>query len=302
MSKPFFSILIPCYNAKDYIERALNSCKNQKFKDFEVILCDNHSDDGIQLLLPKIKMNNFKYFLGKNHVNTIELRNFLIEQANGEYIVWLEAFDELSPQMLSFAFNILKNQNWDILELTTLWKNSTSQFEAKTTYDGEYIDHNCIEIYLKRNDILQDTLWGKVFNAELMKNSLPDSYDIYAAEEAFYSLPLYSNAKSFKILHSNPLYTYYVDIDHFHGLSTFNYENIKTMCEIRHEQLKRNLKLLKEVKYDKSYKLECLDKLYLPNILNDILYLENKEERESAFNKFNEYFIVQMSSKLLNEE
>jgi glycosyltransferase involved in cell wall biosynthesis len=302
MEQPFFSILIPCYNAKKYLQKALDSCKNQFFEDFEVILCDNHSKDGVQTLLSEFKMDNFKYFLGKHHINTIELRNFLIKQANGKYIIWLEPFDELLPNTLKILFDNLYYQHWDILEFTTLLKSNEQQLEAKIEQNNEYIDDTCIDIYLNRNDMMQDNLWGKVFSASLMKNCLPEPYDIYSAEEAFYSLSLYYNAKSFKIMKTIPLYCYNIEVDHFHGLSTFNFINIKKLFNIRNEQLKRNLKFLKDNKLDtKDNKLACLDKLYLPNLLNDLINLEDKEERTKAFIEFNKYFALQISSNLLSE-
>jgi hypothetical protein len=52
-------------------------------------LCDNCSNDGIEELLPKLNIKNFKYFLGKQKLSSIQVRNFLIKQATGQYIIWL---------------------------------------------------------------------------------------------------------------------------------------------------------------------------------------------------------------------
>ena len=42
---PFFSVLIVNYNAGELLQSAINSLKNQTFKDFELVLVDNNSSD-----------------------------------------------------------------------------------------------------------------------------------------------------------------------------------------------------------------------------------------------------------------
>ena len=45
MKHPFFSIVIPTYNQSNYLKTALASVFKQKFKNYEVIVVDNHSKD-----------------------------------------------------------------------------------------------------------------------------------------------------------------------------------------------------------------------------------------------------------------
>ncbi len=41
-----FSIIVPVYNIKDYLETCINSVLKQRYQDFELILIDDGSDDG----------------------------------------------------------------------------------------------------------------------------------------------------------------------------------------------------------------------------------------------------------------
>ena len=45
MSNPIVSICIPTYNGDKYLVECLNSCVNQTFKDYEIIICDDGSSD-----------------------------------------------------------------------------------------------------------------------------------------------------------------------------------------------------------------------------------------------------------------
>ena len=45
MKRPFFSIIVPVFNAEKYLRRALESVINQKFDDYEIILVNDGSKD-----------------------------------------------------------------------------------------------------------------------------------------------------------------------------------------------------------------------------------------------------------------
>ena len=53
MKKPLVSILISSYNKGNYIEECINSCLNQTYKNFEIILLDNFSNDKTNRVLKK---------------------------------------------------------------------------------------------------------------------------------------------------------------------------------------------------------------------------------------------------------
>ena len=51
------SILISSYNKGAYIEECLNSCLNQTYQDYEIILLDNYSNDNTDIILEKYDKN-----------------------------------------------------------------------------------------------------------------------------------------------------------------------------------------------------------------------------------------------------
>lgn len=300
MSNPFFSILIPCFNSREYIKETLASCFDQKCIDYEIIICDNSSNDNISVILEEYQKNNLKYFLGKTQASMISLRNFLIEQSNGKYIVWLEPGDKLTDDFLQEAYILLNNKHYDILQFKSIWELQDTVYYPEENTEIDYSDFNCIDIYFDRDDMNQDSLWGKIISSQIMKISkAPELEFVLSAEEVLYSVILYLNAKTYKKINTNACYIYNSLIDHFHGLSELNLNNIKYMCKLRNEQLKHNLNLLKT--YEDKYKLKCLEKIYLFSIFNDILNLKDLEERKEALNEFYKYFNLKLSSNIFYE-
>jgi GT2 family glycosyltransferase len=96
---PLISIVIVNYNGKDFLESCLDSVFKSNFKNFEVILVDNASNDESHI----IAKNKFKEIILIN--NSINLgpggRNFGIKKAKGKFIVLLDFDTIVTPNWLN---------------------------------------------------------------------------------------------------------------------------------------------------------------------------------------------------------
>ncbi len=87
---PKISIIIPVYNLKNYIEDTINSILNQSFKDFELIVVDDGSDDNSVKILEKYPQITLYQ---KEHKGAGVIRNFALKKAVGDYILFLDGDD-----------------------------------------------------------------------------------------------------------------------------------------------------------------------------------------------------------------
>ena len=94
------SVIIPAYNAEQYIERSVSSVLNQTYINLEVIIIDDGSQDNTYEICQKIQDSRLKVYCQKNLGVSIA-RNNGIEVSKGEYIVFLDADDELVPDCLT---------------------------------------------------------------------------------------------------------------------------------------------------------------------------------------------------------
>lgn len=89
---PFFSVVIPLFNKKNYIQATLKSVLEQSFTDFEIIIIDDGSTDDSLAKVKALNSEKIKLFQ-QNNLGASVARNNAIEKANGKFIALLDADD-----------------------------------------------------------------------------------------------------------------------------------------------------------------------------------------------------------------
>jgi glycosyltransferase involved in cell wall biosynthesis len=97
MSTPLVSICIPTYNYRRFLPDALESAMRQTLRDLEIVVVDNHSDDGTMELLAEFARRDARIVAHRNAANLGMTGNFnrCIELARGKYVKLLCADDVL---------------------------------------------------------------------------------------------------------------------------------------------------------------------------------------------------------------
>jgi glycosyltransferase involved in cell wall biosynthesis len=97
-----FSIIIPCYNAKGYVGRAMDSALAQNRADFEIVAVDDGSTDTTGEILRSYASNHkgLVYYIRQENKGPAAARNAGVLASKGEYLLFLDADDQLSPDAL----------------------------------------------------------------------------------------------------------------------------------------------------------------------------------------------------------
>lgn len=114
MSKPTVSIIIPAYNAGQYIEETLMSCLTQEGEfTKEIIVIDDHSTDQTVEIVNRLILKNSTELklLINSHKGAQSARNMGIDASIGSYIQFLDADDTLSYTKIQDQLNILQGRN-----------------------------------------------------------------------------------------------------------------------------------------------------------------------------------------------
>ncbi len=93
--EPLVSIVTPAYNVEKYIEETINSVLNQTYKNWEMIVVDDCSNDNTLKLIQNFSKEDSRIKSYKNTINSgvSFTRNKAIDIAQGKYIAFLDADD-----------------------------------------------------------------------------------------------------------------------------------------------------------------------------------------------------------------
>ncbi|AZI41129.1 glycosyltransferase family 2 protein [Epilithonimonas vandammei] len=109
-----FSVIIPYYKKRKYIERCMNSVLAQTYQDFEIILVDDGSQDDIAQLIEEKYLGKVQLIQQENQ-GVSAARNTGIAVATQDYIAFLDADDCWSTHFLSSVIEVIKNTDSDLI-------------------------------------------------------------------------------------------------------------------------------------------------------------------------------------------
>jgi|GEM_PF-417635 len=96
---PTVSVIIATYNREKFIGAAVESVLKQTYKDFEVIIIDDGSNDSTKEIIESLKDSRIRYYYQDNKGRS-NARNKAIELAKGKYITFLDSDDLYLPEKL----------------------------------------------------------------------------------------------------------------------------------------------------------------------------------------------------------
>ena len=121
------SIITPAYNASAYIEKTIESVKNQTYENWELIIVDDNSNDDTLDLITKYAGNDERILIVHNEINkgVAASRNIALKCSKGEYIAFLDSDDIWKKDKLDKQLSYMKANNY-ALTYTAYQKYNTS--------------------------------------------------------------------------------------------------------------------------------------------------------------------------------
>ena len=147
-----FSIVIPVYNVKDYLEKCVESVLAQQCEDYEMILVDDGSTDGSGALCDTLAQRKPDHIrvIHKPNGGLGDARNVGLEQAKGDYLVFIDSDDYIDLNMYETLINKAIETKSDIVYCG---------FHKEVNYDSfEDISDFSTEITFNENRILDLSL------------------------------------------------------------------------------------------------------------------------------------------------
>lgn len=91
--RPIISVIMPAYNAENYLREAIDSILNQSFQDFEFLIINDGSTDHTEEIIFSYSDNRIKYIKNETNIKLIASLNKGLKLAQGKYIARMDADD-----------------------------------------------------------------------------------------------------------------------------------------------------------------------------------------------------------------
>lgn len=136
--KDKISIIVPIYNAEQWLETCIESVENQSYKNIELLLINDGSTDKSEEICKNYsrKYNNIRVYT-KINSGASAARNYGLKRATGEFIQFLDSDDFLEPECCQVMHNIMRSEKADLVFCgLKIWKNKkllrTPNLSSKT--------------------------------------------------------------------------------------------------------------------------------------------------------------------------
>jgi glycosyltransferase involved in cell wall biosynthesis len=133
---PLISVILPVYNRKDLIKKALKSVISQIFNNIEIIVIDDCSTDGITECDILSMDKRILYYRQPFHCGVSKARNDGVKLSKGEWIAFIDSDDEWLRQKLEKQIKwTLSHKEYEIVQTKEIWIRDGKRVNAPATHE-----------------------------------------------------------------------------------------------------------------------------------------------------------------------
>jgi glycosyltransferase involved in cell wall biosynthesis len=166
------SVIIPAYNAANFIEETIQTIYSQTYPHWEVIIVNDGSKDNTLQIINRIQDKRVK-IISQQNAGVATARNTGLSEARGEYVVFFDADDLMSNDFLAARINTLKNDRavdyvGGLVQTFPIAAKTKKAAGSDTVNEILFFDPSFVTVpsnYMFRKKVLIEN--GIVFNTEL---------------------------------------------------------------------------------------------------------------------------------------
>lgn len=198
------SIIVPVYNISKYLPRCIDSILGQTFTDFELLLIDDGSKDNSGKICDEYaaKDSRVRVFHKKNG-GVSSARNLGLDNAKGEYIMFVDSDDYMLPTMCEIMLSTIENKNADLVVCGTT---ETGGGFWRPRFDEDFSNEQLKErfISLLHTELLSPP-WNKIYKKEKIGN-LRFREDISFGEDLIFNIQYLEACEKISLTKESPFF------------------------------------------------------------------------------------------------
>lgn len=168
---PKVSIIIPVYNVKQYLAKALDSVINQTYKNLEIIVVDDGSNDGSEIICEEYaQQDNRIKLIHRENGGLSAARNTGLDNMTGEYVAFLDSDDVFLPKAIEKSLNALLSNNVDCVDFQhiayrTINNKNLVNKKYSVVPEGIYTKNEALKFIADYK--VSVTVWNKLYKRKL---------------------------------------------------------------------------------------------------------------------------------------
>lgn len=200
MKQPKISIIIPIYNSEKYLQKCLQSCFEQNYKNLEIICINDGSTDASKQIIHKFQEenSNLLYLENRSPHGAGFCRNQGIDRAGGDYLMFLDSDDMYTPNICAEVAALAQKHQPDIIEFPFMLCDENGQNVRSANYCPQMPTG---KVELKKYWMMYSTsCWNRAFKTNFIKKNNIRNSTVKTGEDNNFTIPAFLKAQSFYFL------------------------------------------------------------------------------------------------------
>jgi glycosyltransferase involved in cell wall biosynthesis len=212
------SVIVPIYNAAHYLEKCLDSIIDQSYRNLEIILVDDGSDDCSGNLCDRyaVRDDRIRVIHHEKNRGVSAARNSGLDIATGEYLGFADGDDWLESDMYQFMLDDLLTSGADIAVCGFFRTFDKLEVPNDKSHSHQVLERTKALGLLLQDKVLQNYNWCKLYKKYLFDGIRMPEGNIF--EDAFTQHLIFEKAQRV-VLHNIPKYHYLQRDDSICGFS-----------------------------------------------------------------------------------
>ncbi len=172
-SDPLVTIIIPVYNAERYLSECCKSVLNQSYKHIELILIDDGSTDDSKFICDIFaKQDQRVRVFHQNNSGVSAARNVGLKNSQGEYILFVDADDELTDDSIKSRVELIQSNDIGISSYKVINDdNVVIRKMPKSSMKFWRKNEAILNLFSDCEIGYQGYLWNKIYKNSIIKNN-----------------------------------------------------------------------------------------------------------------------------------
>lgn len=168
---PLVSILIPAYNAAPFLSRSVASALSQTYENIEVVIVDDGSTDDTGAIADALAAQDSRVrVVHQENRGLAEARRSGIKAATADFLVHLDADDELLPDAVAFLLEKCVGERLDVAYGSFIKVNGEETFEVPHPMEGVLTGDEYLHFLFDRRCMCAS--WGNLFRREVWNDDI----------------------------------------------------------------------------------------------------------------------------------